>query len=156
MIRTFLFLVPLCVGNAIAAESRPIPLRTTERQFQEFIASLKYAARKKDATAIYALLAPDYYIHRDYGGSFDPSATPVRNFSASFQFDNDNPDPKYKDYGWTEFRGAISGTNFERKRNGEVCTPHGALDKKPFPDSQLCFRKLRDGWRIQGYINDGD
>jgi hypothetical protein len=35
--------------------------------------------------------------------------------------------------------------------------PHGALARKPFPHSHLCFRKNEDGaWRIAGHINGGD
>jgi hypothetical protein len=142
--------------DASAAESNPIAFRATERSFQQFIVSLKAAARKKDALSVYALLASDYYMARDFGGSFDPQASPVKNFSASFEFDNANLRPEYKNAGWIEFRSAISGRNFEKKRDGQLCTPHGALDKKPYPYSQLCFRKFRDGWKIQGYINGGD
>lgn len=131
-------------------------MHATERQFQDFIASLKVAARQKDSSAVYALLAPDYYISRDFGGSFDPTAPPARNFSANFEFNNDNLRPEYKDHGWAEFRRAISSGNYERKRDGQLCTPHGAQDKKPVPYPQLCFRKFKDGWKIQGHINGGD
>lgn len=153
----FLFLIiSLYAGCAIAAESKPIPLHITERPFQDFIAALKIAAQKKDSSAIYALLAADYAISRDFGGAFDPSAPPIQNFRVNFEFNNDNLRPEYQDHGWVEFRRMISGGSFERKRDGQLCTPHGALDKKPFPRSQLCFRKFSDGWKIQGYINGGD
>lgn len=142
--------------HAIAAESKPIALRATEKSFQQFIAILQRAAKKKDSMAVYALLASDYYIDRDFGGSFDPAASPIQNFSASFEFNNANLRAEYKDYGWKEFREMISGRNFEKKRDGQLCTPHGALDKNPFPHSQLCFRKFGNGWRIQGHINGGD
>lgn len=156
MIRALLLVVSFYATAVIAAESKPIPLHATERQFQDFITSLKVAARRKDAAAVYALLASDYYVSRDFGGSFDPSVSPARNFSANFEFNNDNLRPEYKDYGWVAFRRAISGGSFEKKHDGQVCTPHGALDKKPFPHSQLCFRKLNSGWKIQGHINGGD
>lgn len=156
MIRSVLILVSLYVGSVIAAESQPLPLHATERQFQDFIASLKAATQKKDSSAVYALLAPDYYISRDFGGSFDPSASPTKNFSANFEFNNDNLRPEYKDHGWVEFRRAISSGNFEKKRDGQLCLPHGALDKKPFPHPQLCFLRFNDGWKIQGHINGGD
>ena len=142
--------------HAMAAESKPVALRATEKSFQQVIASLRIAAQKKNAQAVYALLAPNYYIARDFGGSFDPTASPIQNFSASFQFDNAELSAEYKDHGWKEFREIISGQSFEKKRDGQLCTPHGALDKEPFPHSQLCFRKLRNGWRIQGHINGGD
>ncbi len=156
MLRSVLLLVFLYASSVLAAESKSIALHTTERQFQDFIASLEAAARKKDASAVYALLAPDYYIARDFGGSFDPSAPPTRNFSANFEFNNANLRPEYRDHGWVEFRRAISSRHFEKKLDGQLCTPHGALDKKPFSHSQLCFRKHNDGWRIQGHINGGD
>lgn len=143
-------------ARAMAAESKPIALHATEESFQQFIASLRVAAQKKNAQAVYVLLAPNYYIARDFGGSFDPAASPIENFSASFQFDNARLREEYKDHGWKEFREMVSGQNFERKRDGQLCTPHGALDKKPFPHSQLCFRKFSKGWRIQGHINGGD
>lgn len=142
--------------HAIAAESKPIALRATESSFQQFIGSLRVAAQKKDASAVHALLASNYYIARDFGGSFDPTASPIQNFSVSFEFDNAKLSAEYKNHGWKEFRKIISETSFEKKRDGQVCTPHGALDKKPFPYSQLCFRKLSKGWRIQGHINGGD
>lgn len=142
--------------HAMAAESKPIAFRATGKSFQQFIASLRVAAQKKNAQAVYALLARNYYIARDFGGSFDPAASPIQNFSASFQFDNAKLGAEYKDHGWKEFQEIVSGQNFEKKRDGQLCTPHGALDKKPFPHSQLCFRKYSDGWRIQGHINGGD
>jgi hypothetical protein len=55
-----------------------------------------------------------------------------------------------------------SGESFpaivSRKRpDGQLCMPHGALARKPFPHSHLCFRKNEDGaWRIAGHINGGD
>lgn len=149
----FLFVYASC---ATGAESKPIPLRSTDRQFQEFIASVKVAARVKDSAAVYALLAQDYYISRDFGGSFDPAATPVQNFSVHFEFDNARLRPEYRDLGWVEFRRAVSGQTFEQKIDGQLCTPYGALDKKPFPQTQLCFRKHQEGWKIQGHINGGD
>lgn len=142
--------------HAMAAESKPIAFSTTEKSFQQFIASLRTAAQKKDAQAVYALLAPNYYIARDFGGSFDPAASPIQNFSTSFQFDNAKLGAEYKDHGWREFREMIASRIFERKHDGQLCTPHGALDKKPFPHSQLCFRKFSQGWKIQGHINGGD
>ncbi|VXB25504.1 hypothetical protein [Massilia sp. 9I] len=146
----------LCPVGAVAAESKPISFSATDKSFQQFIGSLRVAARDKDAQAVYALVAPNYYIARDFGGSFDPAASPIQNFSTSFQFENTKLGVKYKDHGWKEFREMISGRNFERKRDGQLCTPHGALDREPFPCSQLCFRKLSNGWRIQGHINGGD
>lgn len=146
----------LCPAHAMAAESKPIAFRATDKSFQQFIASLRLAAQKKNAQAVYALLAPNYYIVRDYGGSFDPAASPIQNFSASFQFDNTKLGAEYKDHGWKEFHEMVSGRNFEKKRDGQLCTPYGALDKKPFPHSQLCFRKFTMGWRIQGHVNGGD
>jgi hypothetical protein len=156
MFRNKLLVLSFYAGQVFAADSRPIPLHETESQFRDFIASLKVAAQKKNLRAVYAVLAPDYYIARDFGGSFDPSASPTRNFSANFEFNNDNLRSEYKNFGWVEFTRAISGRSFERKRDGQLCTPHGALDKKPFPYPQLCFRKFKDGWKIQGYINGGD
>lgn len=156
MIGFALLVPPLYLVDAIAAESKPIAYRATERSFQQFIDSLQAAARRKDAQAVHAVLAPNYYIARDFGGSFDPAASPIQNFSTSFQFDNAELRAEYKDHGWKEFREIISGRSFEKKRDGQICTPHGALDKEPYPDSQLCFRKLSEGWRIQGHINGGD
>ena len=101
----------LCVVSVSAAESNSIALRATERQFQDFIASLKGAVRKKDSSVVYSLLDSNYYISRDFGGSFDSSASPTKNFSANFEFNNDNLRPEYKDYGWAEFRRAISSSN---------------------------------------------
>lgn len=156
MVHAVLFLMLVATGAANAAESKPIPLRNTEPQFQEFIASLRTAAQSKDASAVHGVLASDYYISRDFGGSFDPSAPPIQNFSVNFQFDNAKLRPEYQDHGWVEFRRAISGKTFEKKADGQLCTPHGAQDRKPFPHSQLCFRKHDAGWRIQGHINGGD
>lgn len=156
MIRTVLILVFIAAGHASAAGSKPIRLPNTERQFQEFIASLKAAAQHKDSAAVYLLLAPDYYIARDFGGTFDPSASAIQNFSANFEFNSANLRPEYKDYGWVEFRRAVSGKNFEQKADGQLCTTRGDREAKPFPHSQLCFRKNREGWRIQGHINAGD
>jgi len=151
-----LLLISFCPVHATAAESKPVALRATESSFQQFIASLRAAAQRKNAQAVYALVAPNYYIKRDFGGSFDPAASAIQNFSVSFQFDNARLGAEFKDHGWKEFSEMISGQKFERKRDGQLCTPHGALDKKPFPHSQLCFRKSRVGWRIQGHINGGD
>ena len=144
------------VGTAMAAESKPVALTMTEPGFQRFFNSLKNASRTKDASFIYAQLAGDYYIVRDYGGSFDPTASPVKNFSANFQFDNADLAPEYKDHGWLEFRRVISGKAVEKKTDGQLCIPHGALDAKPFPESQLCFSKKTGRWKIQGHINGGD
>lgn len=146
----------LCSGHAAAAESAPLALRSTEVSFQTFIARLKAAAAAKDAAAVYAVLAPDYTVARDFGGAYDPAASPVANFSATFEFDNDKLRPEYRDHGWTRFTQALRGRQFERKRDGQLCTPHGALDRRPFPHPQLCFRKHGGDWTIQSYINGGD
>lgn len=156
MLRALLFLVGLQADGVMAAESKPIPLHATEPEFRQFLASLRAAAKNRDAAAVYSSLASDYYVARDFGGSFDPSASPIRNFSTTFQFDNTQLAAEFKDHGWIEFRRAISGNDFERKHNGQLCMPHGAQDMTPFPHPQLCFRKFKDGWRIQGYINGGD
>lgn len=154
-IRAMLLLPLLLIGHATAAESKPIPLSGTEPQFQRFMRALKDASRTKDASFIYAQLASDYYIERDYGGSFDPAASPTENFSASYPFNNADLAPEHKDRGWREFRRAISGQALEKK-DGQLCIPHGALDKEPLPDSQLCFRKIAGSWKIQGQVNGGD
>jgi hypothetical protein len=151
-----LFVHTLYPDHALAAESKPIAFRATEKSFQRFIAGLRAAAQIKDANAVYAVLAPNYYIARDFGGSLDPAASPTQNFSMSFEFNNAKLRAEFKDHGWNEFREMISGRKFEKKRDGQLCAPHGALDKEPFPESQLCFRKLHEGWRIQGHINGGD
>lgn len=156
MIRAAMLLTLLLTGFAIAAESKPIALFRTEPEFQRFLQSLKHATKIKDASFIYAHLASDYYIGRDYGGSFNRSVSPTQNFSRNFQFDNAELGPEYKNHGWREFRRAISGKALEKKKDGQLCIPHGALDAEPFPDSQLCFRKKAGNWKIQGHINGGD
>ncbi len=156
MLRAAVLLSLLLTSHAIAAESKPVPLSSTEPEFQRFIQLLKNAIRIKDAPFIYAQLASDYYLERDFGGSLDPSAPPTKNFSVSFPLNNADLAPEYKDHGWREFRRAISGKSFESKKDGQLCVPHGALDKEPFPHSQLCFRKKAGSWKIQGQINGGD
>ena len=156
MIRVVIVLILLSASLAVAAESRPIAFSRTEPEFQRFIQSLKRAVAVKDAPFIYAQLASDYYIDRDFGGSFDASATPIKNFSFTFQFDNAELRPEYKNHGWREFRTALSGKSLEKKKDGQLCMPHGALDVKPVPESQLCFRKTAGRWQIQGQINGGD
>jgi ketosteroid isomerase-like protein len=143
-------------GAVVAAESPPIPLHDTEPQFRAFVGSLRTAVRNRDAPAVHALLAPDYYVARDFGGAFDPSATPVRNFATRFELDDARLRPEYRGHGWAELRRAVSGDAVEKKRDGQLCIPHGALDRNPFPHSQLCFRRHPDGWRIQGHVNGGD
>jgi hypothetical protein len=156
LIRTAIILGAVLTGIAMAAESKPIAPSNTEPGFQRFLEALKKASRSKNASFIYAQLASDYYIDRDYGGSFDPAASPTQNFSASFQFNNYSLSPEFKDHGWREFRRAISGKSLEKKTDGQLCIPHGALETKPFPDSQLCFRKISGRWKIQGHIKGGD
>jgi hypothetical protein len=156
MFRAAMLLVLLLPGPFVAAESKPVSLSSMEPEFQRFLQSLKIASRKRDASFIYLQLASDYYLERDFGGSFDPSASPAKNFSASFPFNNADLAPEYKDRGWREFRRAISGKSLERKNDGQLCVPHGALDAKPYPESQLCFSKKTGKWKIQGQINGGD
>lgn len=140
-----------------AADSRPLSLAQTPAGFHLLIKDLRVAAKKKDANAIYARLAKDYYIRRDHGGTFDPKASAQTNFGWTFQLDNSKLRPEYKDYGWNGFSKRINEQKFERKKNGQICMPHGAMDKKPFPHGQLCFRKGKGGkWLIAGHINGGD
>ena len=115
--------IVFCPGRAMAAESKPIPFHTTEKSFQQFIISLQIAAQKKNAPGVYAVVAPNYYIDRDFGGSYDPAASPIQNFSASFQFDNTQLGKEFKDHGWKEFREMVSGRRFEKKRDVQLCTP---------------------------------
>lgn len=128
-IHVLLLVLALCPSHAMAAESKPIAFHATEKSFQQFIVALQTAARKKNAADVYALVAPNYYIRRDFGGSYDPAASPIHNFSASFQFDNSQLRKEFKDHGWKEFREMVSGRRFEKKHDGQLCTPHGALDK---------------------------
>lgn len=76
---------------------------------------LRDSARRHEAAPIHAVLAPNYYIARDFGGSFDPSASPLRNFSATYEFDNARLRPEYRDHGWNAFRRVLSGDRFEKK-----------------------------------------
>lgn len=141
----------------LAGQSPPIPLTKTEPAFQALIALLQRASQSRDAPAVYAHLSSNYYLDRDFGGVFDPNASPVHNFSATFQFDNSRLRPEFKDYGWNKFRNALASTQFELKPDGQLCAPHEALDRKPFPHSQLCFRRSSKGqWQIAGHINAGD
>ena len=70
----------ICPVGVTAAESNSISLQDTEKSFQRFIVSLKAATAIKDPLAIYALLASDYYMARDFGGSFDPAALSHKKF----------------------------------------------------------------------------
>lgn len=151
------FLLATASIAARAGASAPIPLQEAEPALRQFISMLRDAAQRKDAAPIHAALAPDYYIARDFGGSFDPAAPPLSNFRVTFEFDNARLRPEYADHGWKAFRRALSSNRFEKKPDGQLCLPHGALEHKPFPHSQLCFRKGKDGaWMIAGHINGGD
>lgn len=159
MMKFALMLVAMALISmpAHAADSRPLTLAKTPAAFQALIKLLRKAAAEKDADTIHGKLAQDYYLTRDFGGVFNPKATPKVNFSWNFQFDNSQLSPEYKDHGWKAFRQRINMQKFERKKDGELCMPHGAMDKKPFPHGQLCFRKNKKSqWLIAGHINGGD
>ncbi len=146
-----------CALPTLAAESSPLSLSSTKPAFQSFLASLRRAAKTKDTKTIYGALAKNFYVKRDFGGGYDPLASPENNFSAIFEFDNTKLRPEYQDHGWMEFRKALAYTKLERKQEGQPCFPHGAQDRKPVPHPQLCFRRTKPaGWRLSGYVHGGD
>ena len=115
----------------------------------------------KNLHPIYRAISPTYKIERDFGGSFDPAANAIVNFSMSFPFDNADLRPEFKDHGWTTFRRRISHDNFDETASGEICAPGGAADAAPLPIAQLCFgpgsgSASSDQWRITRHINGGD
>lgn len=142
---------------ALAAQSPALPLAATEPAFQALLASLRKAANARDAQAIHDALARDFYVERDFGGAYDPTASPVQNFRSVFEFDDSKLRPEYKGNGWKELRRALAPNFVERKRDGQLCLPHGAQDRKPAPHAQLCFRRSNaTHWKIAGYIHGGD
>lgn len=156
MIRQLMCLTLLAGTVAMAADSPPIPMNKADRDMRKTIGELRHAVQVRDAQAVYSRLAPDYYVLRDFDGSYNPAATPVQNFSLDFEFDDAKLRPEYQGHGWKKFGQALAGSQFEVKRTGHWCLPHGAQDRRPVPHAQLCFRKYAMGWRIQGYIRGGD
>jgi hypothetical protein len=147
----------LAAAPVFAAESPPISEAATEPAFQTFLATLRQAAANKDAKTVHAALAGDFYVKRDFGGGYDPAAPPVQNFSLIFEFDSAKLRPEYQDHGWKELRKALAAHTFERKRDGQMCLPHGAQDRRPVPHAQMCFRRTAPAaWGIAGYIHGGD
>ena len=136
--------------NRIAYENMPL-------MFQEFIERLRQAVQEKNIEAINAAISPKFYIARDFGGMFDPQASPAKNFSSCYQLNNSKLFPEYKDSGWRALAKVLSGNVFERVETGEICTPYGAMEKRPFPHEQLCFAaEKKSSWTITGHINGGD
>lgn len=146
----------VCGAIAFAADSPPVAMSKVDQSLRQLVLQLRQSVRQHDANRIHAALAPDFDVTRDFGGVYDPAATPVQNFSAIFEFDNTKLRPEYKDHGWQRLGQALTGNRFEVKRDGLWCLPHGAQDKWPVPHEQMCFRKYASGWKIQRYIHGGD
>ena len=151
--------IPLMASGEAAP--KPMQLEKTPAAFQQFIKTLRQAAIQKNLHPIYRAISPTYKIELDFGGSFDPAANAIVNFSMSFPFDNSDLRPEFKDHGWTTFRRRISHDNFDETASGEICAPGGAADAAPLPIAQLCFgpgsgSAPSDQWRITRHINGGD
>jgi hypothetical protein len=143
-------------GATLAAQSHPIPMGKTDKALQKMVAQLRQAVKDRNAPLVYSVLAPDFYVARDFGGAYDLNATPVKNFSTVFEFDDTKLRPEYAGQGWHKLGKAMAGNQWEIKRDGQWCLPYGAKDRKPVPHEQLCWRKYVLGWKLQGYIHGGD
>jgi len=130
----------------------------TYPSLREFITSLNVAIQRKDKAFVYARVATDYMIYRDFGGVYNEAASNIDNFSYPFQFDNSKLSPEYKDHGWQAFGEAISIDQFQVSPNSkaEVCEKI-SYDDNEFPSQVLCFKQRQDKtWVISSIINGGD
>ena len=134
-----------------------LTLKQTPAKFQVFIKKLRLAVNKRDAATVNTLISQDFYIDRDFGGIFNPEASPKENFAFCYPLDNSLLLPEYKDSGWHALEKVVSSDLFERVGQAEICSPYCAMSKKPFPHEQLCFDAAKEGnWMISGYIGGGD
>ena len=92
----FQILLLLFSSSGLAAESEPISLGDAPTALQQLIEKLRTALVARDADSIYQSLAANYYIKRDFGGTFDQNASPAENFSWAYQFNNSRLRPEYK------------------------------------------------------------
>lgn len=149
---TAVFLFGLYGNTAFASAPEAYP------SLQKFLTSLNAAAQQKDKAFVYARVAADYRIYRDFGGVYEEAASNIDNFSYPFQFDNSKLSPEYKDHGWEAFGEAISIEQFQMSPNSkaEVCEKI-SYDENEFPNQVLCFKQRQDKtWVISSIINGGD
>ena len=158
-------------------DSQPISLQGTPQGLQQLIDELRRASAARDTDAVYRTLATDFYVKRDWGGTFDPNVSAEENFSFAV-YPIGSSHPPQQTLAWQRLEMLLWQPAFERKSDGQFCTPHGALeprgpaDRNPprsldFPITlpvayaltipQLCFKSTVDGvWEIAGHINGGE
>ncbi len=147
----------LIITSLVHAQSKRLEFGQIDGELQALIVKLRLAAIEHDAAIIYSALAWNYKIERDFGGAYLDYENPEVNFSSNYQFDNNKMSPQYKDSGWRKFEEDITNNTFEQKESDEICSPYSAMEHKPVPLGQLCFKKnFLLGWQISKHINGGD
>lgn len=129
-----------------------------DNTFKEFLASLNKAVNRKDANFVHKQVSKSFYLHRDFGRTYNKNSSNIENFGWAFQLDNTKLREEHKDHGWKELKKTLVINNFEYSEftNHEICGPAGALEKQN-PEPQLCFTRNAEGkWLISSYIFGGD
>lgn len=145
-----LWAMPVLAGDLLLLADAP-------ENFSNLIHEMRTAIDARDPAPIYQALSDEYTIERDFGGGFDPTKSPVENFSYSFPFDASTMSAGYEDWGWNMFSGYVLGDDFEQYAEDQICGPYGAMETDPFPSGQLCFDRDPTGnWRISKHVQGGD
>jgi len=131
------------------------PVRYSQPEsFAVFKYKMMQAAEKKDKNTVYAYVDNAYQIDRDFGGSYNPNASGVSNFSFDFQFDNTKLGKEYQDYGWRKFNDMLNARVVVLSES--ICF---VKHDKEFGEEQprLCARQnIKGVWMFYKYVRGGD
>jgi len=147
----------LCmVTTMVSADTAPAftvriqnPYQATP-QFTDFIQQLQGLIEKRDAKAVYALVADSFYYHRDFGGIFNPNLSAIDNFKASYVLDNQSLNEGSKDYGWYHLSEHVSAQKFQRMGKGDICGPAEAVPTSEPKNEDYYFKWVYiDGAKVR-------
>lgn len=142
----------------VMAAEKGMPARA-DKALLELIKDLRKAVDARDMAFVHRKISKQFMLYRDFGGMYSNKLSHIQNFHGAFELDNTRLFPEYRDYGWKKLAAALKMKKFEVSSfaKGEICGPAGAMDHRPYPDPQLCFKKQDDGrWLISSYIYGGD
>ena len=94
----------LMIAGSGSISAQPLKFEQLNVDLQTLILTLRQAAVARDADTIYAALAWNYKIERDFGGVYLQFERPQVNFSATYQFNNNKLMPDYQDTGWKNLK----------------------------------------------------
>jgi hypothetical protein len=110
------------VGDYGRLSIKPAGPVLDDSSFEPFRARSLEMARAQDWAGLQTLLGPSFFWDRDFGGAYDPAATPATNFASAFSLSADSSE-EGREQGWQELRSIFELEGAVEHGDGNFCLP---------------------------------